>query len=145
MSANVDLVRSIFADWERGDFSSAEWADSEIEYVENEVLDAGSMKGKAAMAERWRSWLGAWEEWRVEAEEYVELDHECVLVPFHFDARGKASGLELGGVMRVEGASLFHLCGGKVTRLVQYRNRDRAFADLGLAPEGGSPDTERPR
>jgi ketosteroid isomerase-like protein len=133
MSENVDLVRSIYADWERGDFSSADWADPEIEYVENEVLDAGSMKGMGAMAERWRSWLSAWEEWRVEAEEYVELDHERVLVPFHFDARGKTSGLELGGVMRVEGASLFHLRGAKVTKLVQYRNRGRALADLGLS------------
>jgi ketosteroid isomerase-like protein len=134
-STNLDLVRSIYAAWERGDFSSAEWADPEIVYVENEVLDAGSVKGKAAMAERWRSWLSAWEEWRVEAEAYVELDHERVLVPFRFATRGKASGLELGGDMRVQGASLFQIRGGKVTWLVQYRNRDRALADLGLASE----------
>jgi hypothetical protein len=35
--------------------------------------------------------------------------------------------------MRVEGASLFHLRGAKVTKLVQYRNRGRALADLGLS------------
>ena len=48
---------------------------------------------------------------------------------------GTTSGLHLGAI-RTEGAALFHVRGGKVTRLFQYNNRERALADLGLAREG---------
>ena len=55
--------------------------------------------------------------------------------------RGTTSGLDLGAI-RAEGAALFHVRGGKVTRLFQYNNRERALADLGLAaaPNPAAPD-----
>jgi ketosteroid isomerase-like protein len=137
-SANVQLVRAIYADWERGDHSSADWAHPEIEYVGVDGLNPGTAKGLAAMAEAFRNWLSAWENWRVAAEEYVELDAERVFVPYNFTARGKTSGVEVDE-MWSKGANVFHIRDGKVFRLDQYLDREHALADLGLAPEADSP------
>jgi ketosteroid isomerase-like protein len=131
---NVELVRSIYAAWERGDYSSAEWAHPEIDYIHADGPAPGSWRGLSGMAEGFRDFLSAWEKLRVEAEEYRELDAERVLVLFHLDARGKRSGLEATQSW-TRGAQLFHVRDGKVTRLVQYLSRANALADLRLAPE----------
>jgi ketosteroid isomerase-like protein len=128
---NVDLVRSIFAAWERGDYSSAEWAHPEIGLVVADGPTPGSWTGVAEMAEAWREALSAFEELRAEADEYRALDEERVLVLMHFSGRGKTSGMEVGDI-HMKGANVFHVRGGKVTRLVLYWDRERAFADVGL-------------
>src|ERR1700738_3274860 len=132
-SANVELVRSIYASWERGDFSSTEWAHRDIELVRPDGLTPGSQTKLADIGAGWRDFLSTWEDFRAEADESRELDGERVLVLAHFSGRGKTSGLELGRMPSNE-ASLFHVRDGKVTRLVLYANREHALADLGLAP-----------
>jgi ketosteroid isomerase-like protein len=128
-SAKLELVRSIYAPWERGDFSSARWAHPEIEFVLADGPTPGSWTGLAEMAAVWRDMLGAWEDLHAEAEEYRELDDERVLVLTNNSGRGKTSGLELGEI-QTKGANVFHVRGGKVTRLVVYWDRERALADL---------------
>jgi ketosteroid isomerase-like protein len=135
---NLDLVRSIYAAWERGDFASAEWADPDIELAFADGPTAGSSKGLASMAAAASELFSAWEGVRVAVDDYRELDDERVLVLDRRAGRGKTSGLELGQ-MRTQGATLWHARNGKVTKLVVYWDRDRALADLGLAPEDGSP------
>jgi ketosteroid isomerase-like protein len=136
-SANLDLVRSIHAAWERGDFSSADWAHPEIEWIFADGPSPGSWKGLTGMAEGFRTWVSAWEEFRAEPEEYRELDGEHVLVLVRWSGRGKTSGLDLER-MGAKAATVFHLRDGKVTRFVVYFDRERAFADLGLPSEPDS-------
>ena len=131
MSENLNLVRSIYAAWERGDFSSAEWAHRDVECVFAGGPDPGSWTGLTGMSEGMRSWISAWEEFRVEAEEYRELDEERVLVLVQLSGRGKTSGLEIGRT-RVGQANLFHIRDGKVSRVVIYLDHERALADLGF-------------
>jgi ketosteroid isomerase-like protein len=130
VSENLDLVRSIWANWERGDFSSVEWADPEIEFAYEYGLEPGTAKGLRGMGEQWGLALSAVDGLRVQAEESRELDSERVLVLYHFSARGRASGLEIAETS-TRGACVFSVREGKVARLVIYLDRDRALADLG--------------
>ena len=129
MSENLDLVRSIYADWERGDFSHGEWADPEIEWVLVDGPSPGAWHGLAGMAEGFRAWFSASEDVHVYADEFQELDDERVAVRVHATGRGKASGLEYSPEM-TRTAHLFHVHGGKVVKFLFYLDRGRALADL---------------
>jgi ketosteroid isomerase-like protein len=131
VSANLELVRSIYAAHERGDYSSSEWAHHEIELVTVGGLSPGSWKGLAEMAEGVRDFLSVWEDWHSEPEEYRELDGERVLVLTRGSGRGRTSELELEQ-LSAKAANVFRVRDGKVIKLVMYWDRDRALADLGL-------------
>ena len=138
-SANLELVRSIYAAWERGDFSSAEWAHPDIEFVMADGPSPSASTGLSGMAAEFRNFAGPWEGYGVIADEYREVDENCVLVLVHWIGRGKTSGLSLAEVPN-RGANAFYLTDATVTRLVAYWDRERALADLGLSPGGDAAD-----
>src|SRR6266513_987326 len=122
---NVERIRAAFENFlaNKSDFGAELLApDVEWNATEAGILDIS------------RTYLSAWDEYRVKAEEYRELDGERVLALAHFSALGRTSGLEVRQFTTTKGgANLFNLRGGQVTRLVVYWDRARAFADLGLA------------
>jgi ketosteroid isomerase-like protein len=132
-SANLDLVRSIFTAWERGDFfSSGERADPEIELIQADGPEPSRATGLAEMAAAWAKRLNTFADVRVEAEEYRELDDSQVLVLVRSRGVAKTSGIDLDQIGGERTALLLSLRDGKVMRLVAYFDRDRALADLGL-------------
>src|SRR4029077_1272753 len=108
MSENLDLVRSIYADWERGDFSRGNWAHPEIEYLVPDGPEPGTWTGIAAIADALHDQLRAWEDFRVETTEFRELDDERVLALVRFRASGKTSAVDVDQ----EGAEVFHVRDG---------------------------------
>jgi ketosteroid isomerase-like protein len=119
-SPNLDLVRSIYAGWQRGDFSSAEWADPEIEVVRPDGPEPGSWTGPDGMADGMRDFLNPWGDFRVEADEFRELDDERVLVLVRYGGRGKTTRLQVWS----KAAHVHHVGGGKVTKLVLNSTAD---------------------
>jgi ketosteroid isomerase-like protein len=130
-SENLDLVRTIFARWERGDYGWIEWAHPEIEFVFADGPTPGRWNGLSGLAEAWRDFLTVWEGFRSTLDSARQLDDERILTLAHYGGRGKTSGLEVEQVGS-DSAGVFHFRADKVTRLVFYFDRDRALADLDL-------------
>ena len=132
--AKLELVRSIYAEWERGNFFDTSWADPEIEFAVVGGPTDGTATGIPALAAAWTDFMRAWQDLRAELEEARPLDDERVLVFTRNTGRGKTSGVELGE-METRGANLFRIVDGRVTELVCYFDREQAIRDLGPAAQ----------
>jgi ketosteroid isomerase-like protein len=133
---NLELVRSIYAGWERGDFSSAAWADPEIEFAYADGPEPGHWTGVEAMSARYLEWLRGWKDFRANPERYLVVDDRRILVFVRNTGRGRTSGVEFE---QRSVANFFEIRDGRVTKLVLYWDRDHALADAGL-PAGTEAD-----
>jgi ketosteroid isomerase-like protein len=133
---NVEALRSVYERWSRGDFWTPEIFDPDVEVVwDPGVLDVGTYRGLAGLEQSLREFFSAWDDMRMKAEEFIDLD-SGVLVLITASGRGKESSVETEGKY----AHHWTMHGGKATRIVGYVDWDTPRAELGLASEAGSPD-----
>jgi hypothetical protein len=126
---SLDVVRSIYAGWERGDFGRNDWADPEIEFDVVGGPDSAEVRGIEAMNAAWRDWLSGWVGFRVEAVEFRVIEENRILVRVRNFTRGRLSDVELE---QQSVCNYFELEDGLVKKLVVYLNGAQALADLGL-------------
>jgi hypothetical protein len=92
---NVEIVRSIYRAVGRGDYSSSEWADPDIEFVA--PYEERPLRGAEAMQRSWREFLSAWKDFKAEPEEIIDAG-EQVLVFERVGGRGRGSGAPTEGL-----------------------------------------------
>ena len=125
---NVEIVRSIYERWEKGDFSATEWAAPDIDFT---TADQRGGSGTDVMANIWGDLLQTMDDFAVVPDQFLEVGDDRVLVLARFRGRGRGSGAPVRDLF---GGSLFTLNQeGKVVRLTLFTDRERALEAAGLA------------
>jgi ketosteroid isomerase-like protein len=123
--SNADLLRPIYEEWARGNWRQR----FDVYHPEMEWGWSDEFPGLAGVhvdAEdpnpRIRSWLSGWEDWRAEADDYLEFgDVVVVLATYH--GRGRGSGVEI----HQQGAHVFVFRDRRVVRLEIFASREKAI------------------
>jgi ketosteroid isomerase-like protein len=127
----AELLRPIYEEWGRGNWRPFfDIYDPEMEWGwSSEFLGLGGVfKDQRTPNPRLRTWLSEWDEWRAEAEDFLELgDYVVVLAIYH--GRGRGSGVEISQ----EGAHVFKLRGDRVVRLEIFASREKALESVRAA------------
>lgn len=116
----------MYAEWGRGNWRPRPdlYAD-DMEWGWSDEFPglAGVFHDPALRNQRLREWLGPWEDWRCEAEDYVQSG-QFVVVLCRYRGRGKVGGVAVD----TRGAHLWTMRDGKAVRLEIFSSRRRALA-----------------
>ena len=134
--ANVEALRPVYAEWSAGNWRPVfEVYSDDMEWGwSSEFPNPGVYRDPAERNRRLHEWLSPWEDWRCEAEEYVDHgDHVVVLTRYRGTGKGS------GATVDTRGAHVWTLRDGKVVRLEVFADRTRALESVGLPASGADP------
>jgi ketosteroid isomerase-like protein len=123
---NIELIRRATEKFMAGE-PAWELLDPEVEIHDHDIPDADVYRGHEGFV-RWVSqWADAWEDFRMEPEEFIDAGDKVVLVMRLF-ATGKGSGVP---VERQDGI-VYTMGDGRMVRIDYFNNRADALAAAGL-------------
>jgi ketosteroid isomerase-like protein len=129
---NVKIVREAFGAFLAGDQEkTAELIDPEVEFhgTVGGLQEGQVAHGQSEIDQTFETQdLEAWEERRLEAEEFIDAGDD-VIVLLHEFRRGRGSGVEL----ETKTAVVVAVSGGRVVRIQGYMDRDAALEAAGLS------------
>jgi ketosteroid isomerase-like protein len=130
VSANLDLVRSIYVIWDRGESALSLMDERVVWDFSRRQIEPEVYHGHEAVRSFRRTLLEAWSELRYAPSDFVSAG-ERVLVLLTFGGKGRSSGVEVAERI----AHLWTLRDGKVVSLEYFGDVAEgraALADLGL-------------
>ena len=99
---NVEVVRTIYDAYERGDYPAAfECFHEDIEWFgPPDISNSGFARGHAGVRHSLSTWVGSWDEYHFELRELIDAGDQILAVGWHRRA-GKGSGVEVSeGIFR---------------------------------------------
>ena len=135
MSEKLDLVRSLYADWERGDFSlvdrASEWGDvfePDFEWhTRDDLPDAGVRKGYEGTVRLRDEWVEAFDDMHVDLDELIDAGDRVIAVT-RLCGSLRGSGHELD----VQETQVWKMRDGRATEVRAYLTRSEALEAVGL-------------
>jgi ketosteroid isomerase-like protein len=125
---NVDIVRRSCEAFNRGDYDEALAVfHPDARYDLTHFPDGRVYEGHAGIREAFRIWLGTWEDYRQEQDEFIDAGDEVVVAVREY-GRGKGSGLPLERPT----FGVWTICRGKVVGIRFYPERAHALKAVGL-------------
>jgi ketosteroid isomerase-like protein len=84
-------------------------------------------EGRGAAAEFFRDWRDAWDDYRIEAEQFLDAGDQVVAF-FHQQGRGRVSGIDIDQ----RAAVVVRISGGLIIEWTTYGDRAQALVAAGL-------------
>ena len=130
---DLELLRCVYSDWARGDFSRIDMWDINVEFV-TAGIEPRTYTGPNGVREGWFDFLSAWDDFRVEGIDFIEgARDETWVVLCHLSGRGKESNVPI----EASTANVIVMRDGKIVRFELFWDRDEAVAAGGLPRQGG--------